>query len=79
MMYLGIDIGKRNHVASLIDENAKNLFKAFSFSNTTDGANDLLEKLSVYTDIDNVEVGMEATGHYWLYILSLLRKALQYM
>lgn len=71
-MYLGIDIGKRNHVASLIDENAKNLFKAFSFSNTTDGANDLLEKLSVYTDIDNVEVGMEATGHYWLAVYSFL-------
>ena len=72
MLYLGIDIGKRNHVASLIDENAKNLFKAFSFSNTTDGANGLLEKLSVYTDCDNVEVGMEATGHYWLSIYSFL-------
>ena len=67
-----IDIGKRNHVASLIDENAKNLFKAFSFSNTTDGANGLLEKLSVYTDCDNVEVGMEATDHYWLSIYSFL-------
>ena len=72
MLYLGIDIGKRNHVASLIDENAKNLFKAFSFSNTTDGANGLLEKLSVYTDCDNVEVGMEATDHYWLSIYSFL-------
>ena len=56
----------------MIDENAKNLFKAFSFSNTTDGANGLLEKLSVYTDCDNVEVGMEATDHYWLSIYSFL-------
>ena len=71
-MYLGIDIGKRNHVASLIDENAKNLFKAFSFSNTTDGANSLLEKLSAHTDKSNVEIGMEATGHYWLSIYSFL-------
>lgn len=71
-MYLGIDIGKRSHVASLIDENAKNLFKAFSFSNTTDGANSLLEKLSAHTDKSNVEIGMEATGHYWLSIYSFL-------
>lgn len=72
MLYLGIDIGKRNHVASLIDEKAKILFKAFSFSNTTDGANSLIEKLSAHTDKSNVEIGMEATGHYWLSIYSFL-------
>lgn len=72
MLYLGIDVGKRNHVASLMDENAKILFKAFSFSNTTDGANGLLEKLSAHTDKSNVEIGMEATGHYWLSIYSFL-------
>lgn len=72
MLYLGIDIGKRNHVASLMDENSKILFKAFSFGNTTDGANSLLEKLFVYTNKSNVEIGMEATGHYWLSIYSFL-------
>ena len=72
MLYLGIDVGKRNHVVSLMDENAKILFKAFSFSNTTDGASGMLEKLSAYTDKDNVEIGMEATGHYWLSIYSFL-------
>ncbi len=70
MLYLGIDIGKRNHVASLIDEKAKVLFKAFSFSNTIAGANSLLGKLAVHTDETNVEIGMEATGHYWLSIYS---------
>ncbi len=70
MLYLGIDIGKRNHVASLIDEKAKVLFKAFSFSNTIAGANSLLGKLTVHTDETNVEIGMEATGHYWLSIYS---------
>ena len=48
MLYLGIDIGKNIHVASLIDETSKPLFKAFSFSNTTEGTNSLVEKLSVY-------------------------------
>lgn len=73
MFYLGIDIGKRNHVASLIDENSKVLFKAFSFSNTLDGANSLIEKLSIHiSDKSNVEIGMEATGHYWLSVYSFL-------
>lgn len=73
MLYLGIDIAKNNHVASLIDENAKPLFKAFSFPNTIDGANSLLDKLSAFINTtDDVEIGMEATGHYWLSVYSFL-------
>ncbi len=73
MLYLGIDIGKNTHIASLIDETVKPLFKAFSFSNTTEGANSLIEKLSVHINSPSeVEIGMEATGHYWLSIYSFL-------
>ena len=70
MFYLGIDIGKNTHVASLIDENAKVIFKAFSFSNTLDAAESLLQKIKPYCD--SIEIGMEATGHYWLSIYSFL-------
>ena len=31
MRYLGINIGNNNNVASLLDDNAKPIFKAFSF------------------------------------------------
>lgn len=73
MLYLGIDIGKRTHVASLIDEKAKILFKAFSLANTTEGATSLIEKLSLHISNKNdVEIGMEATGHYWLSLYSFL-------
>lgn len=73
MLYLGIDIAKNNHVASLLDDNAKPLFKAFSFSNTIDGANSLLDKLSAFINTTaDVEIGMEATGHYWLSVYSFL-------
>lgn len=44
MFYLGIDIGKNTHVASLMDEKTKVIFKALSFSNTSDGANTLLDQ-----------------------------------
>ena len=44
MFYLGIDIGKNTHVASLMDEKAKIVFKAFSFSNSSEGADALLQE-----------------------------------
>ena len=72
MFYLGIDIGKNTHVASLIDDKKKVIFKAFSFSNSVDGAESLISKLSNFKT--ELEVGMEATGHYWLSVYSYLVK-----
>ena len=70
MFYLGIDIGKNTHVASLMDEKAKIIFKAHSFSNTSEGAKTLLERIAPYAPY--LEIGMEATGHYWLSLYSFL-------
>ena len=70
LYYLGIDIGKNNHVASLIDNAGKPVFKSFSFTNTVDGADSLIEKQSLKPT--EVEIGMEATGHYWLSLYSYL-------
>ena len=72
MFYLGIDIAKNTHVASLIDEKGKNIFKGFSFSNSIDGGKSLLEIIKKHVDLSDVAVGMEATGHYWLSIYSFL-------
>lgn len=72
MLYLGIDIAKNTHVASLMDQNRKILFKGFSFSNTTEGANSLIQIIKKHTKLSDVTVGMEATGHYWLSIYSFL-------
>ena len=70
MFYLGIDIGKNTHVASLVDDKKKVIFKAFSFSNSIDGAESLIFKLEAFKN--ELEVGMEATGHYWLSLYSYL-------
>ena len=70
MFYLGIDIGKNTHVASLIDSEGKVVFKAFSFINSLDGANSLLDRISKYQS--NLEIGLESTGHYWLSLYSFL-------
>lgn len=71
LLYLGIDIGKYHHVASLLDEHAQPIFKGFSFPNSTAGADSLLAKLNPYS-IDDISIGMEATGHYWLALYSNL-------
>lgn len=72
MVYLGIDIGKRTHVASLIDNDAKVVWKGFSFPSTTEGAESLLARIEKYGNA--IEIGMEATGHYGLTLYSYLVK-----
>ena len=48
----------------------KVVFKAFSFSNSIDGAESLICKLEPFKN--QLEIGMEATGHYWLSLYSYL-------
>lgn len=73
MFYLGIDIGKRTHAASVMDEAGKILLKGFSFSNSTVGAEALFGALHKFSaSPEDFIVGMEATGHYWLALFSYL-------
>ena len=62
LFYSGIDIGKYTHVTSFKNDNAKIIFKAFSFPNSSEGAQTLLQKLQSYCS--NLEIDMETTGHY---------------
>lgn len=65
--YLGIDIAKTNHVASLINNNGDIVIKAIKFTNSKEGFNKLLTTIQdKLKDLSNIEVAMEATGHYWL-------------
>lgn len=72
MFFLGIDIGKRSHVASVMNEEGKVILKGFSFPNSTEGGEKLLQKIISLSPIDQYKVGMEATGHYWLSLFSFL-------
>ncbi|WP_347280401.1 IS110 family transposase, partial [uncultured Phocaeicola sp.] len=57
----------------MMDESGKVVFKAFSFPNTSDGGHALFSKLASYSPCpDDFEIGMEATGHYWLSVYSFL-------
>ena len=63
MLHIGIDIGKHNHQATFLDESGKELCKSVKFSNSNDGVNKLLSKIS---NLKEAIFGLEATGHYWL-------------
>lgn len=71
MFYLGIDIAKVNHVASLIGEDGSILVKAIKFTNSNEGLQKLIDSISNY-DQSQIYCAMEATGDYWLSLFSAL-------
>ncbi|MBM7541288.1 transposase [Amphibacillus cookii] len=76
MFYLGIDIGKRTHVASVMDDAGKVVLKGYSFPNTFEGGHSLLTRLRTISDDPSLFITrMEATGHYWLALFSFLDEA----
>ena len=57
----------------MMDDSGRVIFKAFSFPNTSEGGQALFTKISSYSsDTSCFEIGMEATGHYWLSVYSFL-------
>ena len=73
MFYIGIDIAKKNHEASIIDSSVKSLSKSISFPNSAKGIekfNNFIAEFGVTTN--NCTIGMEATGHYWISLFSCI-------
>jgi len=63
MVYVGIDIAKREHVCAVLDERNSVVVKPFRFSNNNEG----FKKLQVHLDTlgldpSEILIGMEATG-----------------
>jgi len=63
--FCGIDIGKRKHVACLLDAQGKPLIKTLAFNNDAEGFARLRQRLQETASNVPILVGMEATGHYW--------------
>lgn len=73
MFYVGIDIGKNTHVASVIDQEGTPCLHGFSFSNSLKGIQSLLNRLFQLADSpESFRIGLEATGHYWSSVYSYL-------
>ena len=73
MIYVGIDIAKDKHDCFITNSDGEVLFPVFTIQNNRDGFDDLFAKIhSISTDVPNIKVGLEATGHYSYNLLGYL-------
>ena len=63
MIYVGIDIAKLNHFASVVSSDGEVLVEPFEFSNDVEGFRRLSSKLDPF-EKNNLLIGLESTAHY---------------
>lgn len=61
MVYIGIDIAKFKHFASVVSSDGKVIVKPFPFENSRQGFMKLVEEIENFHDC---LIGLESTGHY---------------
>lgn len=61
MVYIGIDIAKYSHFASVVSSDGEVIVKPFSFQNSREGFMKLVEEIENFHDC---LIGLESTGHY---------------
>ena len=73
MIYVGIDVAKDKHDCFITNSDGEILFQVFTIQNNRDGFDDLFSKIqSTSSDVSNIKVGLEATGHYSYNLLGYL-------
>ena len=70
--YIGVDVGKFSHAVCVIDQSGKE--NLFQIDNNVAGFENLKKKLLPMISLENILVGMEATGHYFLNLYEFLLK-----
>lgn len=61
MVYIGIDIAKFKHFASVVSSDGEVIVKPFPFENSRQGFMKLIEEIE---NFQNCLIGLESTGHY---------------
>ena len=73
MYYIGFDIDKENHYASVANSQGEVVIQAFLVKNSLNGFNYFLTILEEHNiEISNCLVGMESTGHYGENLINFL-------
>ena len=76
MWTLGIDIAKRRHRATLLDDGGQTVFSNVAVVHSREGVDQFLQQLAdTGQPADAIQVGMEATGHYWMVLYEALVQA----
>jgi transposase len=72
MFYCGIDVAKMKHAVAVLDEHGQPQIPVFTTENTHAGMDYLLNALKPFGE--NICIGLEATGHYWLSLYDVLTR-----
>lgn len=73
MIYVGIDVAKDEHDCFAMNSDGEILIEKLTITNNLDGFETLYNSLMNFSDsLDNIKVGLEATGHYSNNILNFL-------
>lgn len=73
MIYVGIDVAKDKHDCFAMNSDGEILIENLTFKNNYDGFNSFFNSISEFEqNLDNIKVGLEATGHYSNNILNFL-------
>jgi len=76
MWTLGIDVAKRRHNGTLLDQAGKAVFRNVTFAHSRQGLDGLLDRLAATGQSpQGILVGMEATGRCWMVLFQCLAKA----
>ena len=79
-LYLGVDIGKKAHVAGFIASTLLTRYQRFehcpalTFENSREGFRALIDRIKTYVPLTQVYAVMEVTGHYHRALLQYLQE-----
>jgi transposase len=71
--YVGIDVAKRQHKVAMMGEDGQLKTRPYAISNDLEGFEALQGRLAELAE--PLEMGLEATGHYWLALFDYLTQA----
>jgi len=76
-MFVGIDISKFKHDIAIVDEQKQSVTPSFIIADTAQGYRELCERLETVRrrlQTEQVAIGMEATGSYWMNLYHFLHQ-----
>lgn len=73
MIYVGIDVASEKHDCCILDQ-SKKVLSSFTFQNSSPGFELFLHAVSQFASLDNIWVGLEATGIYGTNLTAFLRR-----
>ena len=74
MYYLGIDVGKYEHQATLINEQHELIGESIRFKNAHESFHEWMKQIKQRVpESAEITAGMESTGHYWMNLHTFLQ------